>query len=80
MLDVFIEKTLTLDIHDSTKQYLHDVMKRGDKMAEVVQIGKCSCLAHLCFHLQDVVKSSCSVPLEELQFDLHVFQRKITNL
>ena len=40
---------------------------------------KCSCLAHLCFHLQDVVKSSCSVPLEELQFDLHVFQWKITN-
>ena len=43
-------------------------------------LGKCSCLAHLCFHLQDVVKFSCSVPLEELQFDLHVFQRKITNL
>ena len=38
LLDVFIEKTLTLDIHDSTKQYLHDVMKRGDKMAEVVQM------------------------------------------
>ena len=43
-------------------------------------LGKCSCLAHLCFYLQDVVKSSCSVPFEELQFDLHVFQRKITNL
>ena len=40
LLDVFIEKTLTLDIHviDSTKQYLHDVMKRGDEMAEVVQM------------------------------------------
>ena len=45
LLDVFIEKTLTLDIHDSTKQYLHDVMKRGDKMAEVVQMKH----AHLCF-------------------------------
>ena len=38
LLDVFIEKTLTLDIHDSTKQYLHDVMKRGDEIAEVVQM------------------------------------------
>ena len=35
-LDVFIEKnTLTLDIYDSIKQYLHDVMKRGDEMAVV---------------------------------------------
>ena len=36
-------------------------------------LGKCSCLAHLCFHLQDVVKSSCFVPLEELQLDFTVF-------
>ena len=50
------------------------------KWHETCILGKRSCLAHLCFHLQDVVKSSCSVPLEELQFDLHVFQRKITNL
>ena len=26
LLEVFIEKTLTLDIYDSIKQYLHDVM------------------------------------------------------
>ena len=36
LLDVFMEKTLTLDIHDSTNQNLHDVMKCGDEMAEVV--------------------------------------------
>ena len=36
LLDVFMEKNLTLDIHDSTNQYLHDVMKHGDEMAEVV--------------------------------------------
>lgn len=37
-------------------------------------LGESSCLADLCFHLRDVVKSSCSLPFEELQFDLHVFK------
>lgn len=37
-------------------------------------LGESSCLADLCFHVRDVVKSSCSLPFEELQFDLHVFK------
>lgn len=37
-------------------------------------LGESSCLADLCFHLRDVVKSSCSLPFEELQFDMHVFK------
>lgn len=34
-------------------------------------LGESSCLADLCFHLRDVVKS---LPIEELQFDMHVFK------
>lgn len=37
-------------------------------------LGESYCLADLCFHVRDVVKSSCSLPFEELQFDLHVFK------
>ena len=29
-----LKKTLTIDIHDSTKHYLYDVMKRGDEIAD----------------------------------------------
>lgn len=42
-------------------------------------LGECSCLADLCFHLRDIVKSSCSVLFEELQFDLHVFKLAVTS-
>lgn len=37
-------------------------------------LGKSSCPANLCFHLRDVVKSSCYKPFEELQYDLHIFK------
>ena len=70
--------------YDGQKTYLfdsHTKIENGRSCSDGTCIlGTFSCLARLCSHLRNVVKSSCFVPFEELQFGLHVFQLKISHL
>lgn len=68
--------------YDGQKFYLFDSHARDENgrscSSGTCILGECSCLADVCFHVRNVVKSCCPVPLEELQYDLHVFKGALT--
>lgn len=68
--------------YDEQKFYLFDSHARDENgrscSSGTCISGECSCFVDVCLHVRNVVKSCCSVPLEELQYDLHVFKGALT--
>lgn len=68
--------------YDGQKFYVFDSHARDENGRSCSNgsciLGECSYLADLCFHVRNVVKSFCSKPLEELQYDFHVIEGALT--
>lgn len=79
---LLVEGSVIGIFYDEQKFYLFDSHARDENgrscSSGTCISGECSCFVDVCLHVRNVVKSCCSVPLEELQYDLHVFKGALT--
>ena len=80
-LILIIQGTAVGIFHDGSKFYIFDSHARDEygllNSTGTCILGYCSSLHALCAHIRAIVGSICSLPLEEVQYDLHSFNLKV---